>query len=100
MHVKVIIHIVVCCQFDMHFSPHFEIFRQSGHGSKSCRAPSVHFKGFTASDSGSTAKCRVPACILRPADLFKNTILYKNNAISHYVVSISNKRVDAQTKEV
>ena len=33
-------------------------------------------------------------------DLFKNTILYKNNAISHYVVSISNKRVDAQTKEV
>ena len=33
-------------------------------------------------------------------DLFKNTILYKNNASSHYVVSISNKRVDAQTKEV
>ena len=33
-------------------------------------------------------------------DLFKNTILYKNNAISHYVVSISNKRVDAHTKEV
>ena len=33
-------------------------------------------------------------------ELFKNTILYKNNAISHYVVSISNKRVDAQTKEV
>ena len=28
---------------------------------------SAHFKGFTASDSGSTAKCRVPACILRPA---------------------------------
>ena len=24
----------------------------------------------------------------------------KNNVISHYVVSISNKRVDAQTKEV
>ena len=32
-------------------------------------------------------------------DLFKNTILDKNNAISHYmyVVYISNKRVDAQT---
>ena len=69
MHVKVIINIVVCCQFDMHFSPHFEIFGQSGHGSKSCRAPSVHFKGFTASDSGSTVKCRVPACILRPGML-------------------------------
>ncbi len=66
MHVKVKINIVVCCQFDMHFSPHFEIFWQSGHGSKSYRAPSAHFKGFTASDSGSTAKCRVPACILRP----------------------------------
>ena len=68
MHVKVKINIVICCQFDMHFSPHFEIFWQSGHGSKSCRAPSAHFKGFAASDSGSTAKCRVPACILRPDD--------------------------------
>ena len=33
-------------------------------------------------------------------DLVKNTILCKNNAISHYAVSISNKRVDAQTKVV
>ena len=33
-------------------------------------------------------------------DLFKNTILYKNNAISHYVVSISNKCVDVQTYKV
>ena len=46
--------------------PYFERFWQSGHGSKSCRVLSAYFKGFTASDSGSTAKCHVPACILRP----------------------------------
>ena len=54
-HVKVKINIVVCCQFDMDFPPYLEIFWQSGHGSKSCRAPSAYFKGFTASDRGSTA---------------------------------------------
>ena len=33
-------------------------------------------------------------------ELVKNKILFKNNAISHYVVYISNKRVDAQTNVV
>ena len=38
-------------------------------GLAASRAVYIIHMGFTASDSGSTAKCRVPACILRPAPL-------------------------------
>ena len=71
MHVKVKINITwFVVSLTCTFPPVSKYFDSQGMAaSRAAHLPHI-LKGFTASDSGSTAKCRVPACILRPESIY------------------------------